>query len=132
MAEADRLGRDKFLARHGRRRALWWEVRHDGREYDSKAIVVVARGYQYGPSRQTRTRLVKGGDATAARALRRLGFTVVDTRTESTAISGLEVNVTYSWADLGARFGFEPGWLNRVGGMAVSTPRGAFTEARRA
>lgn len=55
MAEADELGRDVFLARHGFRRALWFLVEHNGRRYDSKAITGVALGYQYGPSDELRS-----------------------------------------------------------------------------
>ena len=116
IAEARSLGRDAFLAKHGFRRALWYELEHEGERYDSKAIVGVALGYQYGRQNELRSGWFTGGDRTVVPALENLGFMVVDTRQQPA--DSLEVGFTYSWADLGTRFGFDPGWLNRVGGMA--------------
>lgn len=50
IAECDRLGRDKFLAEHGYAPAKEYILRHNGKEYDSKAIVGVAYGHQHGCS----------------------------------------------------------------------------------
>ena len=75
LNEFDALGRDDFLAKYGFRRATSYYVQHNGRLYDSKAIVGAAHGFQTG------TPLVasefSGGDATVAPALSRLGFLVV-------------------------------------------------------
>jgi len=47
VAEYDRLGQEAFLAKYGCGRAKNYLLIVDGREYDSKAIVVAAHGYQF-------------------------------------------------------------------------------------
>lgn len=42
MAEYDAIRRDAFLAKYGCGRARAYVLRHDGREYDSKAIAGAA------------------------------------------------------------------------------------------
>lgn len=73
MAEHDELGREAFLARHGFGEARAYVLVHEGRTYDSKAIVGVAHGYATG--RSLASSEFSGGNATVAAALRRLGFT---------------------------------------------------------
>jgi hypothetical protein len=51
-----------------------WLLVHDGRRYDSKAIVGVAHGYATG--RPLAAAEFTGGDATVGAALRRVGFVV--------------------------------------------------------
>lgn len=80
IAECDRLGRDAFLNKYGFGRARWYPLRHNGRDYDSKAIAGVAYGMQY-PERGTLRRdEFSGGAATVQPRLQALGFDVVDTR----------------------------------------------------
>jgi 5-methylcytosine-specific restriction protein A len=78
MADYDRLGRDAFLNRHHFGRAKWWYVVHDGKQYDSKAIVGTAIGIETGHGLTSRD--FSGGEASAVRKLRSLGFTVVRVR----------------------------------------------------
>jgi 5-methylcytosine-specific restriction protein A len=74
IEEFDRLGREAFLERHGFGRARGYFLVHDGKRYDSKAIAGVAYGYQHGTALTAGD--FTGGDATVARLLERLGFTV--------------------------------------------------------
>ena len=75
MAEFDQLARDAFLKRHGFGKAKWWYAIHDGKQYDSKAIVGAAIGHQTGkPLRSTD---FSGGEGSVVRKLRSLGFEVV-------------------------------------------------------
>jgi hypothetical protein len=75
IAECDRMGRGFFRAWHGYRRSNAYVLIHEGREYDSKAIVGVAYGYAFdcpplGPKE------FSGGVEHIAGLLVRLGFTV--------------------------------------------------------
>ena len=75
MAEYDRLGRDAFLDQHHFGAAKWWYVVHEGKQYDSKAIVGVAIGIQTGEPLTSHD--FKGGEGNAVRKLQSLGFTVL-------------------------------------------------------
>ena len=75
MEEHDRIGRSAFLARHGFPDAQGYLVRHDGRDYDSKAILGVAHRYATGAA--LRPSDFSGGRDVAARLLTGLGFEVV-------------------------------------------------------
>jgi 5-methylcytosine-specific restriction protein A len=73
--EYDRLGQDEFLAKYGFDRARSYLLIHNGKAYDSKAIVGVAHGFLPG-ERALAARDFSGGEATVGRLLRQLGFTV--------------------------------------------------------
>jgi hypothetical protein len=76
VAEYDLLGRESFLEKYGFGRSHAYYLIHDGREYDSKAIVGVAHGFQFpnlGPLCRTE---FSGGAATVQVLLERLGFEV--------------------------------------------------------
>ena len=75
MTEYDRLGRDAFLNQHGFGRARWWYVLHDGKQYDSKAIVGVAVGIETGHALTAAD--FTGGEDTVVRKLRSLRFRVI-------------------------------------------------------
>ena len=75
VAEYDKLGQDDFLRKYGFDRARSDLLIHDGRAYDSKAIVGAAHGFLRGETPLT-SRQFSGGEATVGRLLRRLGFTV--------------------------------------------------------
>ncbi|MGW5689615.1 HNH endonuclease [Streptomyces asiaticus] len=77
MAEFDRLGRDRFLQRYGFRRAVRYLLSHDGKLYDSKAIVGAAHGFLPGQQPLTWKQL-SGGAKHAAGLLRRLDLSVED------------------------------------------------------
>lgn len=73
VAEYDQLGRDRFLAKYGYGRARKYQLIHEGREYDSKAIAGVAFGKQFGTTALSPYEL-SGGLASALRPLKKLGF----------------------------------------------------------
>jgi 5-methylcytosine-specific restriction protein A len=75
IAEYDELGQDGFLDRHGFDPARQYFLIHDGKRYDSKAIVGVAHGYLPGETALAANEF-SGGKATVGRLLRDLGFTV--------------------------------------------------------
>lgn len=75
IGEYDRLGQDGFLAEYGFDRARSYLLIHDGKAYDSKAIVGAAHGFLPG-ERALAAGDFSGGEATVGRLLRRLGFTV--------------------------------------------------------
>jgi 5-methylcytosine-specific restriction protein A len=75
IAEYDRLGQDEFLARYGFDRARSYLLIHNGKAYDSKAIIGVAHGFLPG-ERVLAARDFSGGEARVGRLLRGLGFTV--------------------------------------------------------
>ena len=74
LEEYDEVGRDLFLMRHGFRPAREYVLRHDGRGYDSKAILGVAHGKATG--RVAMWDEFTGGKDGAAKWLRKLGFQV--------------------------------------------------------
>jgi 5-methylcytosine-specific restriction enzyme A len=75
VAEYDKLGQDDFLRKYGFDRARSYLLIHDGRAYDSKAIIGAAHGFLRGETPLT-SRQFSGGEATVGRLLRSLGFTV--------------------------------------------------------
>jgi 5-methylcytosine-specific restriction enzyme A len=75
IAEYGGLSQDGFLERYGFDRARQYLLVHDGRRYDSKAIVGAAHGFLPGERPLTAGEF-SGGEATVGRLLRRLGFTV--------------------------------------------------------
>jgi 5-methylcytosine-specific restriction protein A len=75
LARYDELGQDEFFNRYGFDRARSYLLVHNGKEYDSKAIVGVAHGFLPG-ERALLAGDFSGGEATVGRLLRRLGFTV--------------------------------------------------------
>jgi 5-methylcytosine-specific restriction enzyme A len=94
ISDYDRLGRDAFLERHRFGRARWWHVVHNGKQYDSKAIVGVAIGIQTG--RALTTDDFSGGEGSVVRKLRSLGFTVLRALLdEQTAALPEEVDENY-------------------------------------
>lgn len=82
MAEFDQLGRDEFIRRYRFGKARHYFLIRDGRQYDSKAIVGVAHGYDRPDLGPLSSQGFSGGDATVARKLESLGF-IVERRTGS-------------------------------------------------
>jgi 5-methylcytosine-specific restriction enzyme A len=76
VAEFDRLGRDAFLRSTGFGRARAYYLEHDGRLYDSKAIVGYAHGISAGTPLGPGD--FSGGDKTVAQRLAALGFKVLN------------------------------------------------------
>jgi 5-methylcytosine-specific restriction enzyme A len=75
MDDYDTLGQSEFLDIYGFRPARSYVLVHNGKRYDSKAIVGVAYGYLPGKEVLTAAEF-SGGEATVGRLLRGLGFTV--------------------------------------------------------
>jgi len=96
IEEYDMLGQEAFLAKYGFDRSRSYLLIHDGKSYDSKAIVGAAHGV--GPGNQPLSAgEFSGGEATVGRLLRRLGFTVEVSADPDTAeligrITGLTVD----------------------------------------
>jgi 5-methylcytosine-specific restriction enzyme A len=74
VAEFDRVGRDAFLRSTGFGRAHTYFLEHDGRVYDSKAIMGYAHGVSTGAPLGPGD--FSGGEQTVAPRLEALGFTV--------------------------------------------------------
>lgn len=75
MREYDELGREAFLAKYGFGRSTKFVVLHDSREYDSKALLAAAYGFQHPDAGPLLPNDFSGGDQTTSR-LRALGFTI--------------------------------------------------------
>lgn len=77
IEEYDALGQPAFLHRYSFDRARQYVLVHDGKRYDSKAIVGVAHGFLPGKTALTAGEF-SGGKATVGQLLARLGFNVED------------------------------------------------------
>lgn len=75
LAEYDSLGQTAFLTKYGFKKARTYVLQHDGREYDSKAILGAAHGFLANHKPLT-SDIFYGGKAAAAADLRKLGFNV--------------------------------------------------------
>lgn len=79
IEECDHLGRDAFLHHYGFGAARRYVLLHEGRQYDSKAIVGVAHAFLPGRQPLTSTELSGGQhQGSAAWLLRQLGFHIVE------------------------------------------------------
>jgi hypothetical protein len=85
MEEYDRLGQEQFLADHGFGRATAYLLIHNGRSYDSKAILGVAYGFATGVPLLSRE--FNGGVHGAAGVLRKLGFEIRDMRGRTRSVA---------------------------------------------
>jgi len=74
IRECDALGRDAFLAKYGFRQSFRYHVAHEGRLYDSKAIVGVAHRFQFPESGPLKASEFNGGESTVRPKLEELGF----------------------------------------------------------
>lgn len=74
IGEHDRLGVDLFRDTYRYRAAATYVLTHEGRQYDSKAIVGVAHKFDFGTALKPSE--FSGGDKHAVAWLRREGFTV--------------------------------------------------------
>ena len=76
IAEFDRLGRDRFLEKYGFGHSRSYWLVHDGRQYDSKAIVGAAHGYARPDLGPLKAEEFHGGEVPVKRTLERLGFRI--------------------------------------------------------
>ena len=74
VAECDRLGRDEFLNKYGFGRARTYYLLVNDRQYDSKAIIGVAYGYQFPAEGPLDAHAFSGGRSTVHKKLTELGF----------------------------------------------------------
>jgi hypothetical protein len=97
IEEHDRLGRSAFLAQHGFPESKGFVLRHEGRDYDSKAVLGVAHRYATGTP--LRAADFSGGRDVAGRRLTALGFEVVTPlRLRADAVSATTVGRDHSIA----------------------------------
>ena len=78
IAEYDTIGQAAFLAKYGYAPAQRYCLEHEGRRYDSKAIVGAAYGYQFPDRGPLAASEFSGGEATVRPLLEGLQFTVID------------------------------------------------------
>lgn len=76
IAEFDHLGREDFLDKHGYGPAHRYFLDFNSRQYDSKAIVGVAYGYQFPDHGPLENSQFSGGERTVQRKLHDLGFSL--------------------------------------------------------
>ena len=89
IREYDALGQEAFLAKYGFKRATKFVVVDGGREYDSKALLAAAHGFEH-PDKGPLPNNFNGGAQTTSR-LRALGFTIAaPSATPSPVRFGLE------------------------------------------
>lgn len=87
LEEFDFLGREAFLQQYGFGRSRGYFLRHDGKLYDSKAIVGVAHGYSGDGRIPLTASQFSGGEATVAQRLRDLGFEIQMSGQASVSVS---------------------------------------------
>jgi hypothetical protein len=88
IAEYDEIERSEFLRRYGFREARSYFLVHNGRRYDSKAVVGVAHGYATGDF--LRAPDFSGGRNTVAATLERLQFTIERDGAQSELLGAVE------------------------------------------
>jgi len=76
VAECDRLGRSEFRAKYGFGRSKGYYLVIGDREYDSKAIVGAAHGFEFPSEGPLTWNHFSGGAARVQPLLERLGFEV--------------------------------------------------------
>lgn len=76
LEEHDRLGPERFLDDYGFGSARGYTLRHDGKAYDSKAILGVA--HRHATGRAATSAEFNGGRTGAVKILAALGFEVTD------------------------------------------------------
>ena len=75
IEEFDSLGREGFLLKYGFSRSRIYFLNHEGKQYDSKAIIGSAHGFQFGIPLSASE--FSGGDKTVSKKLTELGFSVL-------------------------------------------------------
>lgn len=78
MAEYDAIGQKAFLTKYGFKPARTYRVWHDGKPYDSKAIVGAAFGYLPGNPLPLKYDEFSGGVIYVVPVLEKLGFSFID------------------------------------------------------
>mgnify|MGYP002712961641 CR=1 FL=1 len=102
VEEFDRLGRDAFLQQNGFGRSRSCFLQHDGKLYDSKAIIGVAHRYAVGGDISLSANGFSGGKVTVVRTLRDLGFKVQVSAGSHAAAAAINVSpegFAYWWVN---------------------------------
>ena len=76
IAECDRKGRQRFGEEYGYGRSYKFPLEYEGREYDSKAILGVAYGYEFPQRGPLRAHELYGGQSMTVPILESLGFRI--------------------------------------------------------
>jgi hypothetical protein len=76
LAEFDQLGRESFLEKYGFGRAARYVVEHEGRQYDAKAVIGAAHGFQFPEKGALASKDFPSSERTVRGSLTNLGFTV--------------------------------------------------------
>jgi hypothetical protein len=74
VREYDRLGPEKFFAKHGFSRTLSYDLMWEGRAYPPKAILGTA--YEFATGKRLASGDFEGGKTGAVRILGKLGFNI--------------------------------------------------------
>ena len=90
ITEFNALGRETFLRKYGFGYARAYFVEHNGKLYDSKALIGVAHKYEFPDQGPLASSEFKGGEAATARKFRDLGFTVVYSMPDPDSVLGSE------------------------------------------
>ncbi len=98
IEEFDSLGRDRFLSKYGFHPARSFYLVHNGKRYDSKAIVGAAHGRLPSGAAPLKSAEFSGGAATVAPLLRSLGFDVIDEGALNSG-GGSLVSIRYWWVN---------------------------------
>lgn len=116
IAEFDRLGSDGFLRKYGFGPSRSYWLLHNGKRYDSKAIVGAAHGYARPDLGPLPASAFSGGEARVQRKLEQLGFELevggpVGARGERTS-DRLSSGTVYTRDDLRGLFGIMDATIN--------------------
>jgi hypothetical protein len=133
VAEFDRLGRDRFLGKYEFGQAKQYFLAHDGRLYDSKAIVGAAHKFDRPDQGPLRPADFSGGEATVRKRLIQLKFQVdrlpkapdwkPSPGTNSYTSDRLHVGQTYTREQLAEAFGITDATLN----TGIFRPKGSVS-----
>lgn len=90
VAEFELLGREEFLAKYGFGHANRYILLHEGREYDAKAIIGAAHGYQFPDQGPLTSDDFSSSVRTVRNKLHGLGFEVKDVKGEDKPVLGAD------------------------------------------
>src|SRR5664279_3970289 len=106
IGEHDLIGREEFLRKYGFGPARRYILVHDGRRYDSKAILGAAHGFQFPEQGPLRSAEFNGGIGATVDRLQGLGFDIVEEGPRGvTSDWDLRIGETIPRVELHHRFG---------------------------
>ncbi|WP_405734972.1 HNH endonuclease [Streptomyces sp. NBC_00028] len=123
IEECDRLGRDLFLQRYGFRPARRYLLSHEGRQYDSKAVVGAAHGFL--PGREPlAAKDFSGGAEHAVRLLKSLGYSMEEGGGRQAAPELAQNAASAALADATSAAVASAGLVDAVGRLKVNRSSG--------